>query len=727
MKINHACLIAILLWAVSIRAQSTTKIEGRVYDSRSGDPLTGVQIVVVGSAVNAVSDAQGAFYLENLLVGDYVVEAGCIGYETQRKAHVSVQYDRPTRITFKLSSKLIEMPAVDVVAESQTKSREQATTIIDQTAIRRANAQDLAELLQNTCGVDIQDSGAQKSVSIRGSQGSQVLVLLDGVRLGDGVSDAVDVTSIPVSIIDRIEIYKGARSSSFGANAIAGVVQIITKQVRKNRLSAAARHSSLGGLDVTSSIMQKHRVWEYMFSYERNINRNDYDYSYTLGEEQIADRRQNADVFQQHLFGRAGVDRPAGQLFITGQVSNSERGLPGAVYSWTPYARSHTQRSMLLVSLARKRSGYSLTSRHSFSRDFTDYKNIYDDVALRYRMVPPYWNDHILKQLQNAIEYTRFFSSKTSFHVGGEVNRLSFQDQDRLLEGMAPIGEAEAQTGGLFSRYSREIFLGHGIRMEWQPSLRFDLAQTTNGLIKRWDRVWSPGLGSRLRVPWHADWTLSANWNRGFRLPTFADLFYQQYRVRGNPDLLPERSNQYELALELLTENHLLRFSHYHNRVLDLIIWRMGSFATFSPVNVDALLTGEELEWTWAARRHLQLALSYAHLDSRNLSGERTTHGKQLPYRPEHTLKANLQWQWHGFSIEYSGRWAGKRYVTEANTVSLEGFLLHDLTVAAVCHALSLEHQFKISCLNLSDSPYQLLENAPLPGREWRLAWQIVF
>jgi outer membrane cobalamin receptor len=381
---------------------------------------------------------------------------------------------------------------------------------------------------------------------------------------------------------------------------------------------------------------------------------------------------------------------------------------------------------MVLVSLARTRPSYSISSRHAFSHDVTDYKNQYEDVALRYRMVPPYWNEHTLNQLQNSVEYARFFTSRNSLHLGGEFSRLFFQDQDRLI-GVDPIGKAEAQTVGVFSRYDHEVGLGHGLRLEWQPSLRLDLTRTGHGDMRRQDRVWSPGFSSRMRIPWHADWTLSANYNHGFRLPTFADLFYQQYRVRGNPDLLPERSKQYELALDILTEHHLLRFSRYHNRVQDLIIWRMGSFATFSPVNVDALLTGEEVEWTWMARRQVQLALSYNHLNSRNLSGERTTNGKQLPYRPEHSVKANLQWQWRGFSVDYSSRWAGKRYVTEANTVGLDGFLIHDVTAAQVFHALSLEHQVKVSCLNLSDIPYQLLENAPLPGREWRMAWQIVF
>lgn len=724
---KHTTLCVMLGLAVSLWAQSASKIEGQVYDSRSGSALAGVQITVLGSAVGTVSDAQGFFRLHNLLVGEYALEAGCIGYETQRLANVAVPYDRPARITFRLTPRLIEMPALDVVADHETGTGEQATTVIDQSAIRRAHAQDLGELLQSTCGVEIQNTGTSKSISIRGSQASQVLVLLDGVRLGNGVSDVVDLGSVPVSIIDRIEIYKGARSSSFGANAMAGVVHIITKQVQNNRLTASAQHSSLGGFDVTSSIMQKQRAWEYLLSYERSQDRNQYDYSYAVGEDQVTDQRRNADVRQQHLFGRAGWDGADNRISLTGQLASTEHGLPGAVYSWTPYARSRSQRSMLLLSLERKKRSYALTSRHSFSHDVTDYKNIYDNVPLRYRMVPPYWNQHTFEQVQNTLEYSRFFSSALSARCGVEWNRLAFQDQDRLFSEMSAIGRAEARNGGLYGRFSQEVSLAHRLRFEWQPSLRLDMARTRQAHVERWDRVWSPGLGSRLRIPWHADWTLSANWNHGFRLPTFADLFYQQYRVRGNPDLLPERSRQYELALEMLTTGHLVRISHFSNRVQDLIIWRMGSFATFSPVNVDALLAGDEVEWTWMAMPRLQLALAYAHLDSRNLSGERTTDGKQLPYRPEHTLKANLLWQWRTVSVEYNGRWAGQRYITEANTVALDGFLLHDMTATATVPALGLEHSFKVSCLNLSDTPYQLLENAPLPGREWRVSWQIVF
>jgi len=112
---------------------------------------------------------------------------------------------------------------------------------------------------------------------------------------------------------------------------------------------------------------------------------------------------------------------------------------------------------------------------------------------------------------------------------------------------------------------------------------------------------------------------------------------------------------------------------------------------------------------------------------SENLSEERTTRHKQLPYRPEHSFKAGLQWGWRDLQVNYNFRRSGERFVTEANTVRLPGFSLHEITLQYVFRVIGRPQSVKLSCLNITDVRYQVLENAPLPGREWRAGWSAAF
>ena len=86
--------------------------------------------------------------------------------------------------------------------------------------------------------------GATKSVSIRGSTSSQVLVLLDGIRLNSSRDGGVDLSSIPMEIIDHIEIVRGGESSLYGSSAIGGVINIVTKKAEKPSISLSVTNGS---------------------------------------------------------------------------------------------------------------------------------------------------------------------------------------------------------------------------------------------------------------------------------------------------------------------------------------------------------------------------------------------------------------------------------------------------------------------------------------------------
>ena len=108
-----------------------------------------------------------------------------------------------------------------------------AVTVIDRAAIELLQAADLGEALATVAGIDVIRSGgpgqSPLSVFVRGAESNHTLVLVDGVRLNDGINSLAAIEDIPLESIERIEIVKGPRSAQWGSDAIGGVINVITR------------------------------------------------------------------------------------------------------------------------------------------------------------------------------------------------------------------------------------------------------------------------------------------------------------------------------------------------------------------------------------------------------------------------------------------------------------------------------------------------------------------
>ena len=118
------------------------------------------------------------------------------------------------------------------IKQSQTGK---VITVISRVVLDRSAGKDLAQLLTEQTGIVVNgatsNAGKDKSLYLRGAQNNNTVILLNGIPLADasGVTGAFDVRLIPLEQIERIEIVKGAQSTLYGSNAVAGVINIITK------------------------------------------------------------------------------------------------------------------------------------------------------------------------------------------------------------------------------------------------------------------------------------------------------------------------------------------------------------------------------------------------------------------------------------------------------------------------------------------------------------------
>lgn len=718
--------LLLLIWTCSLRAQSLPGIEGKVYDAVDGSPVAGAQVLVRGTVLGALTDLNGHFSISGLLAGDYDLQITHMGHAPQVIATVAVGLDQPALLLVRLEPQLLELPGL-VITAARDRGAALSSVEITRQQIERSQARDLGELLANSGGIQVNDNGSSRSLSVRGSAANQVAVFMDGIRLDNPQTGTIDLSVLPLTAVESVTVHKGAGALEYGSGAIGGVVEIRTRRPDHDDWSAEVRAGAFGSAGGILSWSRAMRRLRWHLALEHRRSQGDYAYTYARTGELIEEHRRNGDAEQNQLLARLAGEGAGIAWTLSAQKLRSERGLPGQIHAWTPGARAAADRDLWGATALHAGLDAGWKAGVAYTAERSEYRHQPEAWRpLRDRMVPAYWNENRLASGQISLEGWRQGWRGSRWVAGAEAGLDRFSDLDHLAAG-AGTGGVQSRHAAAFGRVEMEAALPFGAALALVTGMRLDQARIDHRSQRRHDGVWSPALRLALTRPAWAGVRLHAAWSRGFRLPTFSDLFYQQYRVAGNPALRPERSDSREAGLSFASPAlGQISITGFHNRIEDLIIWRMGSFATFSPVNTDALLKGIEFEALWRLiPDRLEVQLSRLELESENLQAGHAVHGKSLPYRPAHTTKYSLRWTPGTVFVEYAARALGSRYVTESNTVRLPGYTAHDLAAGIRFRVRAVEQQLKLAIYNLSDQRFQLIENGPLPGREWRLAWQI--
>jgi vitamin B12 transporter len=288
-------------------------------------------------------------------------------------------------------------------------------------------------------------------------------------------------------------------------------------------------------------------------------------------------------------------------------------------------------------------------------------------------------------------------------------------------------GDQSRRTAGFYAR--GPIAAG---RVTFAPAARLDIA--SDG---------APLMGLRLAVgldlPGRRNLRLAAG--NAYRRPSFDDLFAADRGASvGDPNLLPERAREVEVELYTPlagassgtgsgTAEAALTATAYARRIEDLIQWTPGPDGRYRPHNVGlAVIKGLELELRLPFRvpglaRPAALEVAGTALDARNESGEPAVDGRRLPYRPAVTGHAELGL---GLPLALTARGrveaTGSSYVTAANTKSLPGYVLVDVSGE---RAVSRHLLISVAVLNVGDIQAVDVRDYPLPGREWRLGLRL--
>jgi vitamin B12 transporter len=417
--------------------------------------------------------------------------------------------------------------------------------VIARERIEQAGSLSLAELLQREAGVESRGTGGPgqpAGLFVRGANAGQTLVLVDGMRVGSATVGVTSIENIPLDLIERIEVVKGPLSSLYGGDAIGGVVQVFTRAAATPRFFASAGAGNAG----------EYRAMAGFTAVESDVT-----YSFSAG----ARKADAPSATNERAFCHDPDRDPYENAFANAQASwRWWQGEDVTVAGFTSRGRARfdgcpdAQGQSGADRNDQAISGARITSRSWFA---------------------PWWASRLtLAQGRDRLENrgnepARFETRQDQLSWVNEFGTVlgplfvGFETLRQKIDSDTPFTQNRRDTDSVFASV---IETWQGQRLE--ASVRRDeddqFGGRNTGTVS-WGAPW-PGMGM-----------LAFTAGRGFRAPTFFDLYAPSTDFyRPNPDLLPEKSRSREISLRSLPVKDASgswRLTAFDNRLEDLITY----------------------------------------------------------------------------------------------------------------------------------------------------------
>ncbi len=462
-----------------------------------------------------------------------------------------------------------------------------AVQVLDAETLAALPVRSVQEALQWGLGLDLQRrSPAQADLSIRGSTFEQVLVLVDGVRMSDPQTGHFDLDlAVPLERVERIEILRGPASAVYGADALGGVVNVVTRDGSGTQSTSGVTRLE-GGSD---------KQWAALMDVIIPVG--DWRLGTGGGIEASDGHREGTDYRITRAASRLVGPAAGGRAYL--DVAHARREF-GADAFYAPYPSYEETRTTTASGrwVGRMSEGLILEPRLSY--------RVHEDDFILQRSDPDFYrNLHDSRQVSGELQARVPLGATGGLALGGEWRRESLESTN--------LGDREQD---LRAGFAEMVFRTGTVQL--QGGLRYDDREDVGSFT-------SPSASIRWEGP---SWSLRGSWGRMFRAPTWTERYYVDPANVGTPDLAVERGWAAELGGELRHEQGLLALRGFHRVTEDLIDWARptGSDASvpWETRNVEsATVRGLELEITgvrWSGIAW-DLSASWLTLDSEEEEG----------------------------------------------------------------------------------------------------------
>ena len=262
-------------------------IAGHVIEKGTEASLSFATILILETGEGTISDENGNFIFKKIPEGVYTLRVQLMGYITQEKK-VKVSKDYAVDIHFDMEEEGLLIDEVVVSANRNEVSRKVAPVVVNVMGAKlfeSVNSTDLSKALNFQSGLRVENNCQNcgfPQVRINGLEGPYSQILINSRPIISALSGVYGLEQIPVNMIDRVEVVRGGGSALFGANAVGGTINIITKDPVNNSFQVSSTLSNMNGkvweqyMGANASLVSQDNVYG-IAVYQSYRNRNPYD------------------------------------------------------------------------------------------------------------------------------------------------------------------------------------------------------------------------------------------------------------------------------------------------------------------------------------------------------------------------------------------------------------------------------------------------------------------
>ncbi len=718
-----AALTFVMLCFTCIASAQTAIIKGKITQGNNHEVLPGVNVYFEGTTIGSASNNNGNYQFKINKAGTYDLIVSYSGYKRIRETVTINAGDNVFNFEMSESkNKLGEVVITGTGTPHHLKSAPVPTEIISKKTIESIGAPDFEHLMMTLSpSFDFNPGTMGSLMKLNGLGNDFILVLINGKRIYGDVGGNSDLNRINPDDIERIEIVKGASSLLYGTDAIAGVINIITKKSnQKVHVSNASRIRSfntwqqnnaldlnIGKLSSRTSFTKKHSDGWQLSKYE-------------LDDDKLVETEAQAQIeyddytISQHL--DYDITKKL-SVYAEGSYYEKDRFRPQSVGKYGYYFEDVTLGAGAKY-LINQRDFITLDYHNDHNKYYYRYNQEYKDYAKGDLSIN---NDQQLSNVQ--LKYIKSISKNNKLSLGADYLN------EKMVSDRVIGGEADVNTYAFLAQDELKFFenlnIVAGARLVKHEEFGTALIPKVSALY-RWNKI-----------------NLRGTYGLGYKAPTLKELYYEYHKgstvYMGNTDLDPQKSQYSSLGLEYNTQKTSFSVSAYRNDVDDLIDYKSedlqpgdtedGIKTRRKHYNIDKTRSqGIDMLFNTLLGAGFSIGGGYSYVDAKDLTNDVKLEGVAENYGNIH-LDYNYTADDYTFGASITGRFQDEKFYDDGNA---KGYQLLNFSTRQKFTAIkNMNIELTAGIDNIldfvDDSPYGSHYGTLSPGRTFFMGVTINF